>query len=149
MNHARILLPTRNSSTSERSPCGIEVVSKEMRRVCLWDTRCVFLHFSRHHFDPATSINRLAPSLRLTALLCLVALLRSITSWPAASLGFPPLVSFAPCGPCPALGSFLKQLLVIFFGRNTVPAVLLTRTFLPHFACTVYWFLLTPRPVPC
>jgi len=42
---------------------------------------------------------------------------------------FPLLVSFAQRGPCPALCSFLKQLLVKFF----VPAMLFTRTFSFYF----------------
>jgi len=32
---------------------------------------------------------------------------------------FPPLISFAPLDPCPALGNFFKRLLVLFVGRNT------------------------------
>ena len=60
----------------------------------------------------------------------------------AAWLGnFPPLISFAPLDPCPALVNFLKRLLVIFVGRNTVPAVLRTRSFL--------FGLLALRLAPC
>ena len=46
---------------------------------------------------------------------------RSTTSLgPAAWFGnFLPLVRFAPLGPCPVLGNFFKQILVIFVGRNT------------------------------
>jgi len=40
---------------------------------------------------------------------------------------FPPLFSFAPLDPCPALSNFFKRLLVIFVGRNT-SAVATTHT---------------------
>ena len=77
---------------------------------------------------------------------------RSTTSLgPAAWFGnFPPLVRFAPLGPCPVtvLGNLLR-LLVVFVGRNTVPAVLHTLSFLPRFACTVSCSLLAPRLLPC
>ena len=57
---------------------------------------------------------------------------------------FAPLSDFAPIGPCPALGSSLQQLLLILFGMNTVPAVLLTITFLPRFMCIFPCSLLAP-----
>jgi len=40
---------------------------------------------------------------------------------------FPLLIRFAPLDPCPALGNFFKQILVIFVGRNT-SAVATTHT---------------------
>jgi len=40
---------------------------------------------------------------------------------------FPPLISFAPLDPCPALGNFFTRLFVIFVGRNT-SAVATTHT---------------------
>jgi hypothetical protein len=40
---------------------------------------------------------------------------------------FPLLICFAPFDPCPALGNFFKQILVIFVGRNT-SAVATTHT---------------------
>jgi len=61
---------------------------------------------------------------------------------------FPLFVRFAPLGPCPVLSNFLKQLLVVFVGRNTVPAVLRTRSFLPRFACTASCSLLALRLLP-
>jgi len=45
----------------------------------------------------------------------------------AAWIGtFPPLISFAPLDPCPALGNFFKRLLVIFVGRTRNTSVVAT-----------------------
>jgi len=96
----------------------------------------------------------------LACLFRLISCLMTISShnhyyWLTTSLGpaarfvnFPPLVRFTPLGPCPVLRNLLG-LLVIFVGRNTVPAMLCTLSFLPRFACTVSFSLLTPRLPPC
>jgi len=73
-------------------------------------------------------------------------------SWPGnkAWLGnFAPLGDFALIRSCPALGSFLATAPSIFFGMNTVPAVLLTLTFLPRFMYTASCSLLAPLLFPC
>jgi len=104
------------------------------------------------------SITAITAALLLwAASLCFAALLQAQLvnfSWPGnlAWLGnFAPLGDFqvALIGPCPALGSLLQQLLLIFFGMNTVPEVLLTLTFLPRFMCTASCSLLAPLLFPC
>jgi len=112
------------------------------------------LRLAWFYFDPLGTFAPLAGLLRL--IFCLTNIsshnhyYRSTTSLGLAAWfgNFLPLVRFAPLGPCPVLGNLL-QLLVIFVGRNTVPAVLHTLSFLPRFACTASCSLLAPRLVPC
>jgi len=112
------------------------------------------LRLAWFYFDPLGTFAPLAGLLRLISCPTTISSHNhyycSTTSLgPAARFGnFHPLVRFAPFGPCPVLGNLLR-LLVIFVGRNTVPAVLRTLYFLPRFACTASCSLLAPRLLPC
>jgi len=128
-----MLMPKRSSS--QAGPASESKVASQnyccpVRQVRL--ARQLFL--ARLRFDPNCSF----------ALLCSFAPFDNFCRPTASKGNFSPLVSFAPRAPYRTLSSFL-QLLVIFFERNTVSAVLLICTFLHHLACTVSFFLLAPH----
>jgi len=117
------------------------------------------LNLAWFYFNPLGTFALLAGLLRLISCPTTISSGRSYNHYyhsttslgPAAWFGNfpgPPLVKFAPLGPCPVLSNFLKRILVIFVGRNTVPAVLRTHSFLPRFACTASCSLLAPRLLP-